>query len=70
MEKSKGTKTLTLRFSEDQFEGIINSYADKTGWTKQVAIKKLGVQRKKKNPLSQEQHVAKILQDRLISLYR
>ena len=69
--ENKKTKTLTLRFPEDQFEAVINSYAEKTGWSKQIKLKKkLGVVRKKKNPLTQEEHVAKILQDRLLSLYK
>ena len=70
MEKVK-TKSLTLKFPADKFKGIIDSYADKTGWTPKVNLpKKQGKIKQKDNPLTPEGHVAKILQDRLISLHK
>lgn len=67
--KSK-TKSLILKFPTEEFKDIIGSYAEKTGWTKKVKSSERGSTEEVKNPLTQEQHVIKILQERLLSLYR
>ncbi len=62
-------KELVLRFPAEDFDDIIKSYAGKTNFKEKVDLpKKQGKIKKIKNPLSMEQHVAKVLQDRLVSL--
>ena len=63
------TKTLTLEFPANEFEDIIESYAKKTGYKKSLVLpKKHGIFKRIRNKLTAEEHVAKILEDRLISL--
>ena len=67
--KKVETKSLTLKFPTEEFDSIIDSYAEKTGWTKKIKLpKKQGKVKQVENPLIKEQHVIKILEERLLSL--